>query len=917
MLGSCSVPLDDSMQLICNDVENLGLSVPSVHGEKGDFTIFNMMGSEIGKVKLGFRLLSLGVGLMPHIPDNAVVKFKEKTISLDECKEASKAKDTANIVLHDIQAADKPVQVDIWTPGPTMEQILQTENGQLQTTATQTSKEKQRKNKFRNKSSNLVDDIFVTNTVCPPPLYYNSEAEPKKPIKPGLTFADGDFEYNPTRNTQEYYVNGATATGEVFPRYNHAFEDDEDKYSEYSESTIRHEDRFSDSDVEEVVDFGASKITSQRKPLRKTLLKSTPEESRSQLVSRTKSFHTPNVLGNVMQFPLINALLSEIVNLQGMGPQVSQIITQDTASQVQQKSPRIRSAWEDSGSPKSTRRHETREDFLSRIATPRGEHEHEGDPGYHKGKRSCASPQKVVPRNKSWLRKEPEKMQTVHGVKKTKLSYGMTNTQRLRLAKGNPELLKTLEKKEELRLHERKKKQQAVKSGPSVKPSAKQRVEVGAEAASRSKFSLQLESSSRDTMESPKQHKRPVPTPRLSLTGDKKDQKTREYFAAEKERLLKQMAQRSHNPSEENESSAYSYHTAEPQQSDRSEKSIDVYLPSVDQPAFDANSEDALSVEGSDFGKGTKSALGQTKTLAGPGFPRESVESRLSMVSSYSAIYSDDFEEEKYGNSYDERALRKVIEQYSESSAESGQEPSLRKVVEQYSDEGNEPSLRKVVDKYSDDDTLSGKEPSLRKLVDQYSEDNASNKTDTKSNGSYHSPRSAKNKGSTPPEVIPQSDIKIKDLPMPNPTSSLRSPTPHNKLGASVSTREAMAASTPVEEESETDLESSTARIPRSQMPSQSFETGTSLDSTGEAAWKRRRQPRPSPRRSLERIRTESVSSYNPSDPENLSPVSPGEPEDLFSETYEDNSKSAKEQYKYAKDIKVPASAKGLGYTWT
>ena len=80
----------------------------------------------------------------------------------------------------------------------------------------------------------------------------------------------------------------------------------------------------------------------------------------------------------------------------------------------------------------------------------------------------------------------------------------MTNTQRLRLAKGNPELLKTLEKKEELRLGERKKKQQAVKSGPSVKPSAKQRVEVGAEAAIGSKFSIQLESSSRDTMESPK-----------------------------------------------------------------------------------------------------------------------------------------------------------------------------------------------------------------------------------------------------------------------------------------------------------------------------------------------------------------------------------------------------------------------------
>ena len=125
-----------------------------------------------------------------------------------------------------------------------------------------------------------------------------------------------------------------------------------------------------------------------------------------------------------------------------------------------------------------------------------------------------------------------------------------------------------------------------------------------------------------------------------------------------------------------------------------------------------------------------------------------------------------------------------------------------------------------------------------------------------------------------------------------------------------------MAASTPSADESESDPESSTARIPRSQMPSQSFETGTSLDSTGEAVWKRRRQPRPSPRHTLERIRTESVSSYNPSDSENLSPVSPGEPEDLYSESFDDYLEQPSER-KYVKDIKIPASAKGLGYTWT
>ena len=873
------------MLKICNYVENLGLSVPSVHGEKGDFAIFNMMGSKIGNVQLGFRLLSLGVGLIPHIPDNAVVKFKEKTIESTESKEECKARETADMVLHDIQAIDRPVQVDLFTPGPTIEQIMQTESEQLQTAATQTFKHKSKK-----KRSRSVDDMFITNTICPPPLFYNSTMEPRKPVKPGLTFTDGVFEADLASSS--HFINGAVITNED--------DSNEDKYSEYSDSTIRHEDKFSDSDIEDMVDFGNSKITSQKKPLRKTLLKSSPEESRLKLFERATSIQTPNVLGNLAQFPLINALLGEIINLQGINSH------KDTVDHIKPKSPRVRSAWEVSRSPTSARRESNREEFLQRLATPRREHERpEGDSGYHKGKRSCASPQKIVPKNKSWLRKETEKRQPEYGVKKTKLAYGMTNTQRLRLAKGNPELLKTLVKKEELRLAERKKSQSAAKNENVVKPfpRVKQQVKGPAEGGSGTKFSLQLESSSRDTMESPKQHKRPVPTPRLSLTGDKKDHKTRDKFNTEKERLIRQMAQLSFNSAEENASSEQSYHTAEPQHSERSQRSIEVYLPSADAPAYE--SEDATSVEGSDLADPVQYSLGRTKTLAGPGFPRESVDSRQSMVSSYSAQYSDDFEEERQGNSFNESALRKVVEQFSESSAESGQEPSLRKVVEQYSDEGEEPSLRKVVDRYSDDDSLN--------VDHQYSDHGPSHNSDANSNEKDHSSKSST------PKKVQQSDIKVKNLPMPNPTSSLRSPTPHNNLRASMSTREAMAASTSsIEEEPESDLESSTARIPRSQMPSQSFETGTSLDSTGEAIWKRRRYPRPSPRRSLERIRTESVSSYNPSDPENLSPISPGEPEDVFSETFEENSRSEKDtRHMYVKDLKVPASAKGLGYTWT
>ena len=386
LIGSCSIPLDKAMQLICNDMENLVLSVPSIHGERGNLTIFNMMGSEIGKIELSFRLLSLGVGLIPHIPDNAVVKFKQKTISLDEPKDAIKAKEMADVVLQDIQAVDKPIQVDIFTPGPTVEQIMQTDDEQLQMVAMQTQKGKEQKLKHRNKLLEMADEFFVSNTVCPPPLYFNSEAEPRKPIKPGLTSSDGDFQLTAARDRQGLFVNGASAIGEKSASYNNTFfEDEEDNYSEFSDSTIRHEDKFLDSETEEFVDFTTSKITTKRKPLRKTLLKLLPEESRSQLVARAASFQAPTIVRNMTQFPLINALLSEIVNLQGLGGQMSQVIPSGTPKKTQ----KMRSPWEESSSPKSPGKQEARKEFLHMKATPRGEHEHtEGGSGYHKGKRS-------------------------------------------------------------------------------------------------------------------------------------------------------------------------------------------------------------------------------------------------------------------------------------------------------------------------------------------------------------------------------------------------------------------------------------------------------------------------------------------------------------------------------------------------
>ncbi len=858
LIGSCAVRLDESIQLISKDVHQLGLSVPSVHGEKGEFAVYNLMGSEIGKLELGYRLLSLGRGLIPHLPDNSILEFEEKTA---ETKEEVSVKTTADLVIHDIQAADKTVQVELVTN--TAEQQAQTDEGAVQDTGTQTRNKSSRTLK---ESSDFTRDLFVTNTICPPPLFYNSEAEPKKH---GLTFADFQDD------SQAGFINGMIAVqGQQSVMF-----DELDKYSEYSDSTIRHEDKFSDSEDEKFRDVDPAEEARRKAPLRKTLLKSSPAEWRNQLM------HTgaPNVLNNMTEFPMLNALLNEILNLQGVGGYMSQsrrlAIQSDSQASVQRSTSKSRR-------PEPNRAQESRDKFLQRLSTPRGHGEPtEGFPGYHRGKRTCASPQKGVPRNKSWLRKEPDKAQAEYGVRKTKLFYGLTNTQRLRLAKGNPEWLRKQQMKEDLRLAEKKQKG-LMKGKPEERPDMKGLT-----------ISLDAAGESRDSFISPKQHRRPVPTPRLSLAGNKKLQ-LEKHFAQGSEGDLKKSEG---TPTEASESSERSYHTTEPQDSDRSKRRDADGFP--DGRGF---SDTTSETEREDT---ERSIMGATKVLSGPGFPREAAESRLSMVSAFSVQYSDDFEDDKAGYSPE---LTNRERQRSESSADSTYRRS--------SIEGNQPSLKKFVEKRSDDDddddddtaALSGEEPSLRRVYEQYSDDSASEDRNSRSNGDFQSARSSQ---SSPEQTQKNSDT-LKNLPMPNPTSSLLSPIPHHKVCTSGVIRERLAASS---EESDSDADSSTARIPRSQMPSQSFDTATSLDSTGEL-WRRRRAPRPSPRRSLEKIRTESVSSYNPSDPENVSPIPLGEQNDLISEVLDEENLSSSEvqaQPQYVKDLKIPSSAKGLGYTWT
>lgn len=167
LIGSTVISLSDAVSKISSDVRRYGISVPSVCQDEGTFDVFNLMGSVIGKIKLAFRLLSLGGSLMSHIPAKSIMgrKGEEKIeegggssnnndASLELEDENVEQKHDLKLEVKDSKSTqhDSEAQTDYPVPAARTRQQLKT----------QTS--------IPDKEENVFP---VTNTVCPPPLYYN------------------------------------------------------------------------------------------------------------------------------------------------------------------------------------------------------------------------------------------------------------------------------------------------------------------------------------------------------------------------------------------------------------------------------------------------------------------------------------------------------------------------------------------------------------------------------------------------------------------------------------------------------------------------------------------------------------------------------------------------------------------------
>lgn len=447
LLGNTTVALDQEIKNIAEDIRRLGDTVPSVHGDKGLFKVFNLMGKEIGYVILGYRLMCLGSGLIPHIPEHAIAQRESESVKIQSEQEEERLKvqhqspvrsardvkmgyrekhveQEKMLNSHDMGSMTEPEKHDVLMQTIDMcdkeihVAISDTNNQKpkdVQTISTQTRRKQKQKLpnsisiELKAPGDESDDEILINNIVHPPPLFYNSENDRKVHIhRPYL-----------------YYQ--------------------EDAVSVYTDELT--DDESIDEDLIQISKQNGMKKLRQQKEQTKVYQKPASIHQHPQPVVQNfthPQFQNlmngfPGSLSNGPLFPVLTALLNELSKIQDprfVQTAVNHVNVVAQERQQTQPAPRVL--------PKTTQKQDIGPSKpLSDNKESKTQDQKET---YFKGRtfqRNCAAQSDSVPKKKGWIRQAPNV-----GVSKSKLSYGLTNTQRLRLAKVNPDWLRTVEKEE-------------------------------------------------------------------------------------------------------------------------------------------------------------------------------------------------------------------------------------------------------------------------------------------------------------------------------------------------------------------------------------------------------------------------------------------------------------------------------------
>ena len=171
LIGSTSVRLNSVGDELMKCKEENGICSPSSSGGRGTFDVFNLMGSRVATVELAYRIYNLGPALAAHLETQSrqmEVKDEEQEIG----------RENGIVRGSDMQT------VSVQTVGDEM--VFSTlpannfSSNEKETIMTQPTKQTITKAQIPQVETDFqgsqTEEVYITNTVCPPPLFYNSEA---------------------------------------------------------------------------------------------------------------------------------------------------------------------------------------------------------------------------------------------------------------------------------------------------------------------------------------------------------------------------------------------------------------------------------------------------------------------------------------------------------------------------------------------------------------------------------------------------------------------------------------------------------------------------------------------------------------------------------------------------------------------
>ena len=458
LVGSCGVPLSACAHDLYNDIVSNGISVPAVRAEKKELDLYNLMGKKVGTILLGCRLLSLGAAMLSHIP-------------------------TQNII--HVQAKEDIDQYEY------VEEVPQSVS-EAGIAAQQSTNVEQRRDNSEVK--NIPEKTFTDSETQMEPCTFGSvgtqtikqTSHTRKPTVPLTNIADDIITPNIICPPPLFYNSTVCKKTAAWHQENWSsvwhMADDGSNWSD--DVTIRVEDLDDNQETACNIDFS----TRVRKDKRSSLLTQS-NNVRSDPATQT------NHPGYTTGFPVLSALMAEILRFQGMNlvSDSRRLDADQEAQYVIQKTEKGRKLQ--------------KMNSVNAVEPKRSMHKCE----------VCAN---MLTHDKRLMLSK--RRSSGPPVNQKPFFAGMTNTQRLRLAKTNPKLLRELEAKELQRKNEfRTARMKRLRQKENI-PTGRQQNADEIDALKRIDVSKATEYVD-ESRESTARYKCPVPTPRTSkmnLTAD-------------------------------------------------------------------------------------------------------------------------------------------------------------------------------------------------------------------------------------------------------------------------------------------------------------------------------------------------------------------------------------------------------------